>query len=349
MTIEIHRDGRLRKIHFPGAGWVKYLRPEVKRELNWHVERTTPTDKIRDFVDRCRTIIADIQYQRELLSKSRVVHMLVVRKGDWRHAMLLLTFLINLLMLIFWHANEDLYAISPSVPSWYNGVLYVLGLLHFGTTILVCLSYSLINPPWMRNLFDRFPGMQRKLFGDLTAAQEHQTRRSPLHPVSMYHYALVLFSILGIVYHGYFFAFHLLHVVVDNDILLRVVTAVTRNGSSLLQVAALMLIIIYIYTLFAFAFYRGSFDSDEGAYCHTLGQCFVTSIRLGMMSGGGLGEALPPPAVYSFSGPGMRTIFDLTFFILITVIGLNVRAAPMLLGMHLCVCVCVRLYCLSRL
>ena len=79
-------------------------------------------------------------------------------------------------------------------------------------------------------------------------------------------------SALGLLYHGYFFAFSLLHVVVDNDILQRVVSAVTRNGSSLMQVAALMLIIIYIYTLIAFAFYRGSFDTSEGAYCQNLGQ-----------------------------------------------------------------------------
>jgi hypothetical protein len=124
---------------------------------------------------------------------------------------------------------------------------------------------------------------------------------------------LVIFSILGLVYHGYFFAFSLLHIIIDNDILQRVVSAVTRNGSSLMQVAALMLIIIYIYTLIAFAFYRGSFDTAEGAYCQNLGQCFITSIRLGMMSGGGLGEALPLPEVYSFQGPGVRTIFDLRF------------------------------------
>ena len=41
------------------------------------------------------------------------------------------------------------------------------------------------------------------------------------------------------------------------------------------------------------------------------------------MSGGGLGEALPA-ATFGFREPGLRTIFDLSFFVLITTIGLNV-------------------------
>mmetsp|Transcript_19552 Transcript_19552/g.58269 ORF Transcript_19552/g.58269 Transcript_19552/m.58269 type:complete len:2305 (+) Transcript_19552:63-6977(+) len=325
LTIEIHRHGRLRKIHFPGAEWVEYLRSEVKHELNWHVERTSPTDKIRDFVLRCRTIIADIKYQRDLSARNEVAHILIVRKGEWRKLLLYLTFVINLLMLLFWKANDgDLTTVEPDVPSWFLPMILVLGLLQLTSSILVCLSYSLVNPPWFRELLNGYPATQKRIFGELNEAQVYRTRRSPLYTLSLYHYALVLFSVLGIVYHGYFFAFHLLHIVVDNDILQRVVTAVTRNGSSLLQVSLLMLIIIYIYALVAFAYYRASFDSDEGAFCQTLGQCFLTSVRLGMMSGGGLGEALPLPEVYSFRGPGIRTLFDLSFFILITIIGLNV-------------------------
>ena len=41
------------------------------------------------------------------------------------------------------------------------------------------------------------------------------------------------------------------------------------------------------------------------------------------MSGGGLGENLPPDT-YSYEETSYRTIFDLSFFILVTIIGLNV-------------------------
>jgi inositol 1,4,5-triphosphate receptor type 1 len=141
--------------------------------------------------------------------------------------------------------------------------------------------------------------------------------------VAIYYVLVVVMFVLGLFYFGYFYCFHLFYVVVGNDILLRVIQSVTKNGASLLWVTALMVIVIYIYSLVAFAFLRKNFDEDEGAFCETSFQCFITSLRLGLMSGGGLGEALPA-FTEGFREPGYRTFFDLSFFILVTTIGLNV-------------------------
>ena len=62
------------------------------------------------------------------------------------------------------------------------------------------------------------------------------TQNSLVSVLSLYHIALVIFSVLGVFFHGYFFCFALFHVVVGNDILLRVIRAVTKNGVSLLWV-----------------------------------------------------------------------------------------------------------------
>ena len=43
-----------------------------------------------------------------------------------------------------------------------------------------------------------------------------------------------------------------------------------------------------------------------------------------MMSGGGLGEAIPIPDVMGFEAPAYKTFFDLSFFIIVTIVGLNV-------------------------
>jgi len=42
-----------------------------------------------------------------------------------------------------------------------------------------------------------------------------------------------------------------------------------------------------------------------------------------LISGGGLGEALPPET-FGFGEAAWRTVFDLSYFILITIIALNV-------------------------
>ena len=132
----------------------------------------------------------------------------------------------------------------------------------------------------------------------------------------------------------YVYSFHLLQSINDNDILRRVLQAVTRNGWSLLAVFGLMLKVIYIYALLAFAYMRDTFDPEEGMQCEYIWQCLATSVRAGLMSGGGLGEALSYAGIRSVPLFGtdtdmvvsdlLRIVFDLSFFILVTTIGLNV-------------------------
>ena len=45
------------------------------------------------------------------------------------------------------------------------------------------------------------------------------------------------------------------------------------------------LIIVYIYALFGFAFYRELFNAEEGLYCTTLYECSVTMLHRGFIRG----------------------------------------------------------------
>ncbi len=54
-------------------------------------------------------------------------------------------------------------------------------------------------------------------------------------------------------------------------------------GKSLVWVMILGILIIYIYTLVAFAFFRSSFSTQSFLYCRTLYECAVTIIRYGLI------------------------------------------------------------------
>ena len=173
--------------------------------------------------------------------------------------------------------------------------------------------------------------------------------------------AYITFAALGLVFQGYFFSFHLLHVARDNDLLTRVLQAVTKNGKTLLWVALLTLIIIYIYSLIAYAFYRETYDPNDGLLCSTLFECLLTTLNFGkqheavtaaaegalvphvgmlavlacgacsgLRTGGGAGDMLPlPPDVLlthedTFKYMGLRALYDLTFFIIISTIAMNI-------------------------
>jgi inositol 1,4,5-triphosphate receptor type 1 len=43
------------------------IREEVKEKLKWNVDRTSPSNKIRDLMDWTRDIMQDISYQRKIL------------------------------------------------------------------------------------------------------------------------------------------------------------------------------------------------------------------------------------------------------------------------------------------
>ena len=54
-------------------------------------------------------------------------------------------------------------------------------------------------------------------------------------------------------------------------------------GRSLIWVAILGLIMLYVYALLGFAFFRASFEPGQQLYCNTLYECSVTIIRYGMI------------------------------------------------------------------
>ena len=63
---------------------------------------------------------------------------------------------------------------------------------------------------------------------------------------AIYYLMYVVFSALGLVFHGYFYAFHLVHIVRDHDMLNRAIESITRNGDSLLAVTALTITVVYV-------------------------------------------------------------------------------------------------------
>lgn len=44
-----------------------FLREEVKENLKWNVDRSSPSNKIRDLMGWTRDIMQDISYQRKIL------------------------------------------------------------------------------------------------------------------------------------------------------------------------------------------------------------------------------------------------------------------------------------------
>jgi len=136
----------------------------------------------------------------------------------------------------------------------------------------------------------------------------------------IYRFIYLGFSIAGLSAPATY-SFHLLDLSIQNAQVRNVLKAVTQNGTSLLLTALLGLITIYCYTMIAFFYLRA--DYMDPLQCTNIYSCFTFTLTDGIRSGGGIGDVLQPLEFYD---PRFwpRFIFDLTFYMLIIIILLNV-------------------------
>ncbi|GFO35387.1 ryanodine receptor [Plakobranchus ocellatus] len=130
-----------------------------------------------------------------------------------------------------------------------------------------------------------------------------------------------VFSILGN-FNFFFFAAHLLDVAIGFKTLRTILQSVTHNGKQLVLTVMLTCVVVYIYTVVAFNFFRKFYVKEEDGQvdykCHDMATCFVYHLHTGVRAGGGIGDEIEPAdgdakEVY-------RILFDITFFFFVIVI-----------------------------
>ena len=136
-----------------------------------------------------------------------------------------------------------------------------------------------------------------------------------------YQLLYLIFS-LGGHYNHFFFAAHLLDVAVSFKKLRTILQSVTHNGKQLLLTVMLLTIVVYIYTVIAFNFFRKFYvqgeEEEPVRKCHSMMTCFVYHLYQGVRAGGGIGDVIEPPD--GDDNEVWRIVFDITFFFSVIVI-----------------------------
>ncbi|CAH1800283.1 unnamed protein product [Owenia fusiformis] len=347
LSIEILKDDQLQKIYFRVKDR-NVLREEIKEKFKYEVDRTSPSNKLRDFMDWSKDIMLDIKKQQRI-SKNPLARFLVQFWWHFNIMAILFSFLIAIVVLVTWKepVNPDGTSQTNSSVPLYLGpgneakiTIYVLCGIHNLICLFVYISYFLSNTPTfptshdVKSFFSKIfiscmgrPADKRKVHG--ISNDDDDNRDSNLEikffSAKTFYYTLFLvMSVLGTVYHGYFSCFHLIHIVNVNQLLGRVMKAITSNGKSLLWVAVLGLIFFYIYALILFGFWRVIFDPQIGGYCTTMYECLVTVMHKGLIFGIFDEDYMTSPGDQPFQYWAMKAALDISFFILITTIGLNI-------------------------
>ncbi|CAD5118285.1 DgyrCDS6999 [Dimorphilus gyrociliatus] len=322
-SVEIIKDDHIQKVHFRVKN-MGLLREDLKEDIKWNIDRSSPSGKLRDLISWTKDILADISYQKKLLN-NKFLKFVAKISPFWQYLIILVSLTLNIIMLISWEAPERSTESIPVVPNlttiptteFQSSVSYSVSTntnpvitTRGGTTIPT--TEDILIAKEVNNIFNNSNGTFSSTI-DYFTTESYTTATNATPPIT-YTFAnenenqkkedtskgsriivkmisgqtllYIIFaacSALGTYYYGYFFAVHLLLIVQGNQLLLGIIRAVTMNGKSLVWVAILGLVTMYLFALAVFAFFREAFDIEEEVYCDTLAKCSYTVLRYGLI------------------------------------------------------------------
>nr|XP_043902413.1 ryanodine receptor 2-like [Solea senegalensis] len=129
-------------------------------------------------------------------------------------------------------------------------------------------------------------------------------------------------SVLGH-YNSFFFAVHLLDIAMGFKTLRTILSSVTHNGKQLVLTVGLLAVVVYLYTVVAFNFFRKFYNKSDDKdtqdmKCNDMLTCYMFHMYVGVRAGGGIGDEIDDPAGDEFEVE--RIFFDITFFFFVIII-----------------------------
>lgn len=139
----------------------------------------------------------------------------------------------------------------------------------------------------------------------------------------LYRVCYLLCSVLGVFLSPFFYAFLLIDVVLSFPMLKAILQSVTHNLQQLILTIMMTLVVVYLYTVVAFNFFRKFYvQEEEGGEpdrkCHYMLTCFIYHFYAGVRAGGGIGDELESP--YGDELEYARMLYDISFFFFVIVI-----------------------------
>lgn len=345
----------LNKVHFKNLDSGN-LSEDVRETVKWNVNRDSAEDKLRDFLDWFKAVKIDQSYSYKLRNTFGIS--IYVKYQTFRKYLFLLwSLIINIFLLSTWNSpcdsvdgnvvnNTNVYVcvnpspgagllppILPVVPTWYFYAFFPLGAIHLLMALDLLVLFYVVNgvnfyiPSFFYQIIP--VGFDKRNYR-IKWKQPPPRRYLQINIFGskvVFIWMIFLSSILSLPFRGYFYPISLLFILERSDILQRVLLAVTKNGKSLLYVAMFGVIVIYIFSVAGFAlFYEQAQSTIEPSsqnyvFCRTLYECFISIGRWGLIE---TVAVILPQRTTSFVYEIDRIIYDVLFFVVITVIGLNI-------------------------
>uniref|UniRef100_A0A4W6FFI6 Inositol 1,4,5-trisphosphate receptor n=1 Tax=Lates calcarifer TaxID=8187 RepID=A0A4W6FFI6_LATCA len=372
--IEIVRQDRtMEEIVFPVPNICEFLTSESKLRVYYTTERDEQGSKINDFFLRAEDLFNEMNWQKKLRG-GVMLYWCSRNISVWSTISFNLAVLMNLLVCFFYplegvHGDREKQGmLDPHLSALlWMGVLATLviviimpqplGIRALVIVTILRLIFSVGLEPTLF-LLGAFNVCNKIIFlisfvgnrGTFTRGYKAMVMDFEF----LYHLIYLIICCLGVFVHVFFYSLLLFDLVYREETLLNVIKSVTRNGRSIVLTAVLALILVYLFSIVGYIFFKDDFilevdripnttlseeaflspvlpvdfgndseeDSDMERTCDSLLMCIVTVLSHGLRSGGGVGDVLRKP---SKEEPlfAARVIYDLLFFFMVIIIVLN--------------------------
>ncbi|CAG5037493.1 unnamed protein product [Parnassius apollo] len=371
--IEIVRTDRsMEQIVFPIPEICEYLPADSKHRVLQSAERDDQGSKVADFFSRLDNLFHEMKWQKKLRGQP-FLFWVSSYMSLWSNILFNFAVLINVIVAFFYPFQEE----NPKLGAHLSLVVWCVSLCAGALVTWLPRSSgarALLASAIVRLIFSAGPEPTLWTLGMLTIVVKgihlvsimgnqgtlsKSTRYVITDPELLYHSVYLGFCFLGICCHPFFFSVLLLDIVYREETLLNVMRSVTRNGRSILLTAVLALVLVYMFSIVGYMFFRDHFlvnvdrldDDDDPRFeercnsdsaakyqraarfvsvggalrersCDSLIMCIVTTLNQGLRNGGGIGDILRAPASFEPLFVA-RVVYDLLFFFVVIIIVLN--------------------------
>ncbi|XP_068598325.1 inositol 1,4,5-trisphosphate-gated calcium channel ITPR1-like [Brachionichthys hirsutus] len=272
--IEIVRQDRtMEEIVFPVPNICEFLTSESKLRIYNSTERDEQGSKINDFFLRAEDLFNEMNWQKKLRAQP-VLYWCSRNMSVWSNVSFNLAVLMNLLV-CFFYPLEGVHGVmlDPHLSALlWMGVLAMLVIVvimpqPLGIRVLVIITilrliFSVGLEPTLF-LLGAFNVCNKIIFlisfvgnrGTFTRGYKAMV----LDFEFLYHLLYLIICSLGVFVHVFFYSLLLFDLVYREETLLNVIKSVTRNGRSIVLTAVLALILVYLFSIVGYIFFKDDF------------------------------------------------------------------------------------------
>ncbi|XP_054338473.1 inositol 1,4,5-trisphosphate receptor type 1 isoform X10 [Pongo pygmaeus] len=272
--IEIVRlDRTMEQIVFPVPSICEFLTKESKLRIYYTTERDEQGSKINDFFLRSEDLFNEMNWQKKLRAQP-VLYWCARNMSFWSSISFNLAVLMNLLVAFFYPFKG---VRGGTLDPHWSGLLWTAMLISLAIVIALPKPHgirALIASTILRLIFS--VGLQPTLFllGAFNVCNKiiflmsfvgncgtftRGYRAMVLDVEFLYHLLYLVICAMGLFVHEFFYSLLLFDLVYREETLLNVIKSVTRNGRSIILTAVLALILVYLFSIVGYLFFKDDF------------------------------------------------------------------------------------------